>query len=110
MTRKAMRLRPFKASSVIRSRRKRSAPKDSGESLSGLPRALVRIAECESGGDPEAVSPDGRYRGKYQFMRSTWKRWGGRTRDPIDASEAHQDRVALKLYRAEGSSPWPSCG
>ena len=110
LTRKAMRLRPFKASSVIRPRRKRSAPKDSGDGLPGLPRALVRIAECESGGDPEAVSPDGRYRGKYQFMRSTWKRWGGRTRDPIDAGEAHQDRVALKLYRAQGSSPWPSCG
>jgi len=109
-TRRAMRLRPFKASSVIRSRRRRSAPKDSGEGLPGMPRALVRIAECESGGDPEAVSPDGRYRGKYQFMRSTWKRWGGRTSDPIDAGEAHQDRVALKLYRAQGTSPWPSCG
>ena len=110
LTRRAMRLRPFKASSVIRSRRRRSAPKDSGEGLPGLPRALARIAECESGGDPQAVSPDGRYRGKYQFMRSTWKTWGGRTRDPIDASEAQQDRVALKLYRAQGTSPWPSCG
>ena len=108
-TRRAMRLRPFRASMVIR-RRKRSAPKDSGEGLPGLPRALVRIAECESGGDPEAVSPNGRYRGKYQFMRSTWKRWGGRTADPIDASEAQQDRVALKLYRAQGTKPWPSCG
>jgi hypothetical protein len=109
LTRRALRLRPFKASSVIR-RRKRSAPRGSGDGLPGLPRALVRIAECESGGDPQAVSPDGRYRGKYQFLRSTWKRSGGRTADPIDASEAHQDRVALKLYRAEGTSPWPSCG
>ena len=71
---------------------------------------LKRIAECESGGNPRAVSPGGTYRGKYQFMRSTWKAWGGRTRDPINASEAHQDRVALKLYRAGGTSPWPSCG
>lgn len=110
VTRRALRLRAFKASSVIRSRRKRTAPKGSGDALPGLPRALARIAECESGGDPEAVSPDGRYRGKYQFMRSTWKTWGGRTRDPIDASEADQDRVALKLYRAQGISPWPSCG
>ena len=111
LTRRALRLRPFKASSVIRrSRRKRSAPRGSGDGLPGLPRALRRIAECESGGDPQAVSPDGTYRGKYQFMRSTWKTWGGRTRDPIDASEAHQDRVALKLYRAQGTSPWPSCG
>ena len=78
--------------------------------LSGLPRALKRIAECESGGNPRAVSPGGTYRGKYQFMQSTWKSWGGRTSDPIDASEAHQDRVALKLYRARGTAPWPSCG
>ncbi len=108
-TRRALRLKPFRASSVIR-RRKRSAPRDSGSGLPGLPRVLKRIAECESGGDPQAVSPGGTYRGKYQFTRSTWKANGGRTRDPIDASEAHQDRVALKLYRAQGTKPWPSCG
>src|SRR5215207_223252 len=28
---------------------------------------LERIAQCESGGNPTAVSPGGRYRGKYQF-------------------------------------------
>jgi len=110
LTRRALRLKPFRASSVIRSRRKRSAPSDSGEGLPGLPRVLKRIAECESGGNPRAVSPGGTYRGKYQFTRSTWKANGGRTRDPINASEAHQDRVALKLYRAQGTKPWPSCG
>ena len=52
-----------------------------------LPRVLRRIAECESGGDPTAVSPDGRYRGKYQFTRSTWRALGG-DGDPADASEA----------------------
>ena len=91
-------------------RRKRSSSNGSGGGVSNLPRALKRIAECESGGDPRAVSPDGTYRGKYQFTRSTWKAYGGRTRDPINASEAHQDRVALKLYRARGTDPWPSCG
>jgi hypothetical protein len=111
LTRRALRLRPFKASSVIRrATRRRTAPRSSGGGLPGLPRVLVRIAECESGGNPRAVSPDGRYRGKYQFMRSTWRAQGGRTRDPIDASEAHQDRVALRLYRAQGTRPWPSCG
>ena len=107
LTRRAMRLRPFRASSVIRPRRRRAR---SGSGLASLPRALKRIAECESGGNPRAVSPGGTYRGKYQFMKSTWKAWGGRTSDPIDASEAHQDRVALKLYRARGTAPWPSCG
>jgi peptidoglycan hydrolase-like protein with peptidoglycan-binding domain len=107
-TRRALRLRPFRASSVIRPRRKRSSSRGGG--VRGLPRVLRRIAECESGGNPRAVSPGGTYRGKYQFMRSTWKAWGGRTSDPIDASEAHQDRVALRLYRARGTAPWPSCG
>ena len=69
---------------------------------------LRRIAECESGGDPTATSPDGRYRGKYQFTRSTWRALGG-DGDPADASEATQDRIALKLYRRSGTTPWPSC-
>ena len=99
-TRRALRLRPFARSSVVHPRR----------GSRGLPRALVRIAQCESGGDPKAVSPSGRYRGKYQFSRATWKEWGGRGDDPAEASEAHQDAVALKLYRARGTAPWPSCG
>lgn len=73
-----------------------------------LPRVLRRIAECESGGDPAIVSPGGTYRGKYQFSRSTWRALGGRG-DPAKASEATQDRIALKLYRRSGSAPWSSC-
>lgn len=107
VTRRALGLGPFRASSVVSPLRKRSS---GGGGAPGLPRVLARIAKCESGGNPRAVSPNGLYRGKYQFMRSTWKANGGRTRDPIDASEAHQDRVALRLYRARGTAPWPSCG
>src|SRR3954469_14001706 len=73
-----------------------------------VPPVLEKIAECESGGDPRAVSAGGRYRGKYQFDRATWERWGG-TGDPAKASEATQDRIALKLYKARGTSPWPNC-
>jgi resuscitation-promoting factor RpfB len=73
-----------------------------------LPPILDSIAQCESGGDPAAVSPDGSYRGKYQFDRSTWAAYG-RAGDPARASEREQDRRALKLYRARGSSPWPNC-
>ena len=29
--------------------------------------------------------------------------------DPVDASEAEQDRVALKLFRRSGTAPWPNC-
>jgi peptidoglycan hydrolase-like protein with peptidoglycan-binding domain len=73
-----------------------------------LPAVLKRIAQCESGGNPRAVSPDGRYRGKYQFDRPTWRAWGGKG-DPAKASERTQDRIALKLYRARGTAPWPNC-
>ena len=75
----------------------------------GTPSArLQSIARCESGGDPTAVSPNGRYRGKYQFSRETWRAIGG-TGDPAAAPESVQDRLALKLYRREGTSPWPNC-
>jgi hypothetical protein len=83
---------------------------DEGKSDVELPRALRLIADCESGGNPRAVSSNGLYRGKFQFSRSTWKSIGGRGADPARASEAHQDRMALKLYRAQGVAPWPACG
>ncbi len=69
---------------------------------------LAKIAACESGGDPTAISPDGRYRGKYQFSRATWRGLGGEG-DPAKAPEWLQDRMAAKLYRQSGASPWPSC-
>jgi resuscitation-promoting factor RpfB len=96
-TRDALGLEPFARSSVKH-----------GSSGVKLPRILRQIAECESGGDPEAVSPGGQYRGKYQFSLSTWRNLGGKG-DPVDASEAEQDRIALKLYRRSGTAPWPNC-
>jgi soluble lytic murein transglycosylase-like protein len=71
---------------------------------------LDQIAQCESGGNPRAVSPDGLYRGKYQFHPDTWRRLGGRGTDPAAAPEAEQDRVAALLYAREGAAPWPICG
>jgi peptidoglycan hydrolase-like protein with peptidoglycan-binding domain len=70
---------------------------------------LERIAQCESGGDPTAVSRDRRYFGKYQFSRATWRAVGGRG-NPARASEAEQDERALILYEREGTTPWPVCG
>ena len=70
---------------------------------------LQAIARCESGGDPTAVSADGRYRGKYQFRRATWRAMGG-SGDPAAAPEAEQDRLAAKLLAAQGTRPWPVCG
>jgi len=108
-TRRALRLRPFSRKSV-RSPDRSSDGDDGDGGSSDVPAILQRIAECESGGDPTAVSSSGQYRGKYQFSRETWKRNGGSGDDPAEASEAEQDRVALKLYRAEGTAPWPTCG
>ncbi len=70
---------------------------------------LERIAQCESGGNPSAVSADGTYRGKYQFDRATWRAAGGKG-DPADAPEAEQDRIAAALLAQRGTAPWPVCG
>ena len=77
-----------------------------GAAVSG---GLAAIAACESGGDPTAVSPDGTYRGKYQFDQQTWESVGG-TGDPAAAPEAVQDEMAARLQAQQGSSPWPVCG
>ena len=99
LTRGALGLRPFSSRSVRRT---------SSVSVN-VPAVLQRIAECESGGNPRAVSPGGQYRGKYQFSRETWRTLGG-SGDPADAPEWLQDRLALRLYRQRGSAPWPNCG
>jgi peptidoglycan hydrolase-like protein with peptidoglycan-binding domain len=99
LTRGALGLRPFSSRSVRRT---------STRSVD-VPAALERIAQCESGGNPRAISPGGQYRGKYQFSRTTWRAIGG-SGDPADSPEWLQDRLALKLYRQRGSAPWPNCG
>jgi peptidoglycan hydrolase-like protein with peptidoglycan-binding domain len=99
LTRGELGLRPFSSRSLRRT----------GSRSVDVPAALRRIAECESGGNPRAVSPGGQYRGKYQFSRETWRALGG-SGDPADAPEWQQDRLALKLYRQRGSAPWPNCG
>jgi len=70
---------------------------------------LAAIAQCESGGNPRAISAGGTYRGKYQFSFATWATVGGKG-DPAQASEAEQDRRAAILYRRDGPGQWPVCG
>ena len=94
--------------------RKRREAREEQEQFENLPggvtmATLESIASCESGGDPEAVSSDGTYRGKYQFDQGTWESVGG-SGDPAAAPEAEQDYRAALLYSESGSSPWPICG
>jgi hypothetical protein len=74
-----------------------------------IPPQLSAIAECESHGDPRAISAGGTYRGKYQFSFATWRSVGGKG-DPATASETEQDRRAAVLYRTGGAGHWPVCG
>jgi hypothetical protein len=97
-----------------RKRREARAAREEQEQFENLPggvtmATLESIASCESGGDPEAISSDGTYRGKYQFDQGTWESVGG-SGDPAAAPEAEQDYRAALLYSESGSSPWPVCG
>ena len=70
-----------------------------------------RTSECESGGDPNAIGGGGKYRGAFQFLRSTWKAApkspGG---DPIDYVWKTQAVVAVALKHRDGTGHWPVCG
>ena len=68
-------------------------------------------AKCESGGDPKAIGGGGKYRGAFQFLKSTWrnspKSPGG---DPIVYRYRTQAVVAVALKRRDGTHHWPVCG
>lgn len=74
------------------------------------------LRQCESGGDYSITNPSGKYRGAYQFDRSTWNSVAERhapqlvSVDPARASRADQDAMALALYSERGARPWPQCG
>jgi hypothetical protein len=70
--------------------------------------SLAAIAQCESGGNPAAISATGQYRGKYQFSRATWRLMGG-TGDPAAAPESEQDERAAMLMARQGPNAWPVC-
>lgn len=68
----------------------------------------IGLANCESGGNPNAVNPAGFY-GLYQFSLSTWRSVGGKG-NPTDYGYWEQTKRAWKLYKISGRSPWPHCG
>lgn len=66
------------------------------------------LAQCESGGNPKAVSASGTYYGLYQFSLSTWASVGG-SGLPTDASPAEQTQRAQALQARSGWGQWPHC-
>lgn len=85
------------------------------------PRSTSSFLSCvrthESNGHYDAISPDGVYRGAYQFLRSTWDSTAahaGRNDligiDPASASPTDQDALAEALYQWQGASPWNGAG
>ena len=67
------------------------------------------LAQCESGGNPQAVDPSGTYFGLYQFSVATWQSLGG-VGNPAQATPAEQTDLAELLYERSGSGQWPVCG
>jgi hypothetical protein len=78
-------------------------------SASGGEDGWARLRNCESGGNYQAVSSSGKYRGAYQFDQRTWESVGGEG-DPAAAPPEEQDLRARILYSRSGSRPWPHCG
>ena len=81
----------------------------SGGGSAGGGGAWAAVANCESGGNPSAVSSTGKYRGLYQFSTETWRSVGG-SGDPAAASAAEQTRRAQMLLARSGAGQWPECG
>jgi Transglycosylase-like domain len=74
---------------------------------------LECVVQAESGGDYQAVSPNGLYMGAFQFSQSTWN-YAAQAAGlgslvgvpPNQATKAEQDTVAVALYALDGERPW----
>ena len=67
-----------------------------------------KLALCESGGNPRAVSSTGKYRGAFQFSLATW-RSVGMAGDPIQFDYETQLIAAKRLQARSGWGQWPQC-
>jgi hypothetical protein len=70
------------------------------------PEKAARVCQCESRGNPRALSRNGLYAGLFQFSVESWRRTGGG--DVFDpwANSAQ----AYRLFARKGWRPWPTCG
>ncbi len=87
----------------------RPAPAPSGGSGGSVGGDVwAALAQCESGGNPRAVSSNGLYYGLYQFSVGTWQSVGG-SGLPSNASAAEQTSRAQALQARSGWGQWPYC-
>jgi hypothetical protein len=74
---------------------------------------LQCVVQAESGGNYQAVSPNGLYMGAFQFSQATWN-YAAQAAGlgslvgvpPKEATKAEQDTVAVALYALDGERPW----
>jgi hypothetical protein len=90
-----------------------AAPSGTSSADPQLPPFLQCVLQAESGGDYQAVSPDGQYMGGFQFSQPTWNeavQMAGMPQlvnvPPNEATPAQQDDAAIALYNADGQQPW----
>jgi hypothetical protein len=74
---------------------------------------LQCVVQAESGGNYQAVSPNGLYMGAFQFAQGTWNYAANAAGlgslvgvPPNHATKAEQDTVAVALYSLDGEHPW----
>ena len=91
-----------RAAASIRRRARRRATRVN------IPPVLMRIAECESHGNPRSIGGGRAYRGMFQFSQDAWNSIGGHG-DPAKASVAEQVRRAAMLLARSGPGQWPVC-
>jgi uncharacterized protein YabE (DUF348 family) len=65
---------------------------------------MYRVMMCESGGDPYAQSPSGKYKGLFQYDKRTWSVSGFGDRDIFDPYA--QINAAAKAWKSRYSK-WP---
>jgi hypothetical protein len=75
--------------------------------------ACTRAHESDTAGGYQAVSPDGLYRGAYQFDQTTWNSVAASVGrgdlvgvNPASAIQSDQDTLATALYQMRGTQPW----
>lgn len=70
-----------------------------------VPPIMVRIRNCESGGNYQAQNSRSTASGAYQFIDGTWNNYKGYAKAKL-APEYIQDEYAVLIYNKSGTRPW----